>query len=151
MPSQRRRARGEDAMVEEASNVVEFDAKLEAEIEQAIKNIYTDTRWVIRDKWVRTIEIMGRKVAVHLATNNKQQYDNFAANFNDVHRLLKNKEENPALRIYIVATKTREYRRHAELGAFYEKKLRDRPTQKGWAGKFWSVEEYDFDDPDAPL
>jgi hypothetical protein len=130
---------------------VDFDAKLEAEIEQAIKNIHTDPRWIVRGKWLRTIEIMGCKIAAHLATNNKAQYDNFAINWNDVHRLLKAQEDDPALRIYIIATKMRRYRRHAEARAFYEKNLRNRPTQEGWAGKFWSVEEYEFDDPDAPL
>lgn len=123
----------------------------ESEIVHALRNIYTDPGWVRRGKWLYTIEIGGITIAAHVGTNNKVQFDNFAVNCDEVERMREAFAANRVQRIYIVAYKLGQYRRHAEVNAFYEKKLRHLPKQHGWAGDFWSVAEYDFDDGNSPL
>lgn len=123
----------------------------ESEIVHALRNIYTDPRWERRGRWLYRIEIGGIMIAAHVATNNNARYDNFAANCGEVEQMREALATNRVQRIYIVAYKLRQYRRHAEASAFYEKKLRHMPKQHGWAGDFWSVAEYDFGDGNSPL
>jgi hypothetical protein len=79
------------------------------DVRNALKNVYSDPRWQIRQirsKWHRYAEIDGVKVGIVFATNNKPEYHNFALNCAHLERLRDGRAVGKVDRAFVVGSMT---------------------------------------------